>query len=380
MQGKSEICENFLKMSETNKRKRIYKKRYNVPILIIVILISIRIALPYLLQDYVNKTLNDIPGYEGHVEDIDIALWRGAYVVKKLVLKKTEAETDTPVLDFRETDISIEWKSLLKGKIVSEIEMYDPKFNYIFEDQKKEGPEGKADTEDWTKALTDLVPIDINHLAIHNGTANFAQLSSSPDIEMFLQNIELDATNLSNVVNKDKTLPSTLHATATSIGDGSVTLEGELNLLKEIPDMDIDFALKKANVTAVNDITLKYAGVDFESGTFELYSEVAIADGYLKGSIKPMFINAKLISKNDDGGIFKKLWEGFVGTFKFLLKNHGTDTLATKVPLEGDLNEVKSGILPTVFNIFKNGWIKAFKGDVDENINFEDAKRSKDGK
>ena len=86
-----------------------------------------------------------------------------------------------------------------------------------------------------------------------------------------------------------------------------------------------------------------------------------------------MFINAELISKNDEGGIFKKLWEGFVGTFKFLLKNHGTDTLATKVPLEGDLNQVESELIPTVFNIFKNGWIHAFDGSVDENINFKDA-------
>lgn len=367
-------------MNNTEKRKRIIKKRYTLPILLLVLLIAIRIAMPYLLEDYVNKTLNNIPGYKGHVEDIDIVLWRGAYVVDGLILQKTEAETDTPVLDFEKTDISIEWKSLFKGKIVSEIEMHNPKFNYIFEDQKKEGPDGKAKTDDWTKALTDLVPIDINHLSVHNGTANFVQLSSSPDINMFLQHIELEATNLSNVVNRDKTLPSNLHATAVSIGEGSVNLDGNLNLLKKIPDMDMEFALKKANVTAVNDLTLKYAGVDFESGTFELYSEVAIADGYLKGYIKPMFINAKLIGKNDEGGIFKKLWEGFVGTFKFLLKNHGTDTLATKVPLEGDLNNIDSELIPTVFNIFKNGWIKAFDGSVDENISFKDAKNQRKDK
>src|SRR5690606_24352294 len=67
------------------------------------------------------------------------------------------------------------------------------------------------------------------------------------------------------------------------------------------------------------------------------------------------------------------LWEGFVGLFKFILKNQGTDTLATKVPIEGDLNNVEAGVWPTVFNIFKNGWIKAFSGDVDNAIDFKDA-------
>ncbi|WP_373058673.1 hypothetical protein [Zunongwangia sp. H14] len=46
--------------------------------------------------------------------------------------------------------------------------------------------------------------------------------------------------------------------------------------------------------------------------------------------------------------------------------------------MEGDLSKVKTGIIPTILNIFKNAWIDAFKGNVDENINFEDAARAKD--
>lgn len=363
-------------MSDRKLRNEIRKKRYTWPVIIMLTLIIARLLLPYFLKRYVNKTLNDIPGYEGYVEDIDVALYRGAYVIQGLILRKKDATTDTPVLDFPENDISIEWGALLHGKVVSEIEMHDPKFNYIFEDQKKEGPEGKADADDWTKALTSLVPIDINRLTVYNGSANFVQLSSDPEISMFLNHIQLLATNLSNVVDKEKTLPSNLHANAISMGNGKVVLDGNMNLLKRIPDIDMDFSLKKADVTAINDLTKRYAGVDFEKGTFELYSEVAIADGYLKGYLKPMFIDTKLLGK-EDKGFFDKLWEGFVGLFKFVLKNQGTDTLATKVPIEGDLNQVETELFPTIFNIFKNAWIKAFQGDVDENINFEDALKEK---
>ncbi|MDN3596602.1 DUF748 domain-containing protein [Zunongwangia endophytica] len=361
--------------SEKKKRKPLKKKRYVVPITIITLLIILRLFLPLIVKNYVNKTLNNIPGYSGHVEDIDIALWRGAYAIDGLVLINEKAETETPLIDFPKTDISVEWKSLLKGKIVSEIAMHGPKFNYIFEDQQDSSATGNADTEDWTKALTDLVPIDINHLQINDGTANFVQLSTNPQIDMFMEKINLQATNLSNVVNGEKKLPSNIKATATSIGGGQVNLNGNMNLLREIPDMDLDFSLEKAKATGINDLTRRYAGVDFESGTFELYCEVAISDAYMKGYIKPMFINTKLIAKNDEGGIFKKLWEGFVGVFKFVLKNQGTDTLATKVPLEGDLSNVKSGIFSTVINIFENAWINAFQNDVNEEINFEDAQK-----
>jgi hypothetical protein len=173
------------------------------------------------------------------------------------------------------------------------------------------------------------------------------------------------------VVEKDRILPSPIRATGISMGNGEVNLEGNMNLLKQIPDIDLAFSLEKSDVTALNDFTRHYAGIDFESGTFELYSEVAIADGYLKGYIKPLFTDTELIGKED--GVLGILWEGLVGFFKFILKNHKTDTLATRVPLEGDLNNVDAGVWPTVINIFQNAWIKAFTFDVDDDIDFEDA-------
>ena len=81
-------------------------------------------------------------------------------------------------------------------------------------------------------------------------------------------------------------------------------------------------------------------------------------------------METKLIGKED--GFLETLWEGFVGVFKFILKNQGTNTLATKAPIEGDLTNSKTKIWPTVFNIFKNGWISAFKGEVDEDIEYKD--------
>ena len=67
-----------------------------------------------------------------------------------------------------------------------------------------------------------------------------------------------------------------------------------------------------------------------------------------------------------------------MGFFKFILKNHKNNAIATKVPLEGDLNEVRGKILPTVFNIFKNGWISAYKGTVDDEVDFKDATEAAD--
>ena len=355
--------------ADQNKKRGFRKKRYIIPLVILILLIAFRLYLPTLVKNKVNKVLAEIPGYYGHVDDIDIALLRGAYVINGMYLNKGTATSNVSFLSFPKSDISIEWKSLFHGKIVSEIIMDNPEVIYVFEDQKDK--EGDADVDDWTKALTHLVPIDINHFEVHNGKLAFVQLSADPNVDIQINKLELTADNLRNVVEKERILPSPIRASGVSIGGGKVSLEGNMNLVKEIPDMDLSFSLENADITAFNDFTHYYAKLDFEKGTFSVFSEVAIADGHLIGYIKPLLTDSKLIGKDDS--FLDTLWEGFVGFFKFILKNQGTDTLATKIPIEGDLNNVEAGVWPTVFNIFKNGWIKAIQGQVDQEINYEDA-------
>ncbi len=356
--------------SETKKRRGFKKKRYTIPIIILVLLIAFRLYLPTLVKNYMNKVLADIPGYYGQVDNVGISLYRGAYQLNGLYLNKGTAKSQIKFLNFPKNDISIEWKSLFKGKVVSEIEMTSPEIIYVFEDQK-DSIAGDANVDDWTKALTDIVPLEINHFEIHDGKIAFVQLQADPNIDLEIDKVELTADNLRNVVEKGRVLPSPFHATGVAFGGGAVKLDGNINLIKEVPDLDLSFALENSNATALNDLTNYYAGIDFDKGSFSLYSEIAIADGHLKGYIKPLLKDSKLIGKED--GFIETLWEGFVGFFKFALANQGTDTLATRVPLEGDLNDVQAGIWSTVFNIFGNAWVKAFKGESDDSINYEDA-------
>lgn len=358
-------------MTEKKDRSFYKKKRYTIPIILLFLLVAFRLYLPTLVKNYVNEVLADIPGYYGQVEDIDISLYRGAYVINGMYLNKGTAATQVPFLNFPKSDISIEWKSLFHGKIVSEIIMISPEIIYVFEDQKENPEGGEPSTDDWTKALTDIVPIDINHFEIHDGKLAFVQVSADPNIDLQINNLQLTADNLRNVVERERILPSPIKASGVSIGNGKVSLDGYINLIKEIPDMDLSFSIENADATALNDFTNYYAGLDFDKGTFGVYSEIAIADGHMIGYVKPLLTNTKLIGKDDS--FLEVLWEGFVGFFKFVLKNQGTDTLATKVPLKGDLNNVEAGVWPTVLNIFKNAWIEAFTGEVDGDINYKDA-------
>ncbi|WP_276497114.1 hypothetical protein [Pontibacter litorisediminis] len=77
----------------------------------VLLLIALRLALPYLVKDYVNRTLEGLPGYTGHVADIDLHLYRGAYAIDGLVLEEEGGNPDHPFLRIPRTDLSIVGRS-----------------------------------------------------------------------------------------------------------------------------------------------------------------------------------------------------------------------------------------------------------------------------
>ncbi len=55
------------------------KKKWKIILSIVVLLLVVRLMLPFIIKKYVNKTLDDLNGYSGHLDDINLNLFRGAY-------------------------------------------------------------------------------------------------------------------------------------------------------------------------------------------------------------------------------------------------------------------------------------------------------------
>src|ERR1700679_2005809 len=86
-------------------------------IAVILGLVGFRLYLPTLVKNYLNRTLNKIPEYRGHVEDVRIHLWRGAYSVSGLELNKINGRIPVPFFSVRKIDFSIAWKPLFLGDL-----------------------------------------------------------------------------------------------------------------------------------------------------------------------------------------------------------------------------------------------------------------------
>lgn len=335
-------------------------------VLLIVALIGGRLYLPYWVTDYVNRKIEALDGYSGSVKDIDIHLWRGAYQIHDLDIYKTNGGLKTPFVAAKTIDFSIEWRALLKGTIVSEVDIETIALTFAKSQTGKEA--------DWTRFIDDLTPFDVNRLGIHGGKVSYVDPAAKPKVNLYIDAIQAEVTNLRNVDKKNVALPSDLRIQGHSIGDGKLAITGKGNILRKIPDFDLDIKLENASLTALNDYTRDSIGIDFTSGTIGVYSELAAANGNVTGYVKPIITRMQLLDANDkDVTPWRFVWEALVSAFMEIFKNQAQDQFALRVPIEGHFDNPHSNMWAGFWSIFRNAFVQAFPRKTDGSIDFRQA-------
>ena len=91
-------------------------------------------------------------------------------------------------------------------------------------------------------------------------------------------------------------------------------------------------------------------------------------------------MDLKIVDWKEDKKGIQIIWEAIVGAVTEVFENQPQDQFATKVPLEGNLNDPDAGILPTIWNVFSNAFVDAFKKQTDNAIDFGKKLKSEENK
>jgi hypothetical protein len=340
---------------------------------ILIVLIIIRLLLPTIILHYANKTLANLKDYRGHVDDIDISLYRGAYQIDGFYLNKFDSATSkqTEFFKIARTDLSIHWDAILDGKIVGEITFLAP--TLLFKKDKTEIQQVAKDTNDFRKVLKSFMPLKLNRVVIHKGSIHYIDETSSPKIDISMNETEAVATNLRNSEGTDEKLPSTLKANAKSYG-GSLSLDMKLDGLKKQPTLDLTAEIENADLTKLNDFFKAYGKFDVSAGTLGLYTEFAAADGKFKGYVKPLIKGLKVVGPEDKKDKFpQKAKEAVFGLVGKAVTNPKKKQVATKVNIEGTFKETDVNTGEAIWELLRNAFIEALMANVDNEINIESA-------
>jgi len=344
---------------------------------LLAILVAIRAALPIVVERFVNEKLDELEGYSGHVTDVDLNLYRGAYQIEGIRIVKTGARIPVPFFSARLLDISVEWGALFDGDIVAEIELHGPKLNFVKGPTERTSQTEPADN--WTDTVRDLAPFRINRFAIYNGEVHYRDLHSDPKVDIYVQKIAGEARNLTNAEDLAGSLVATFRAKALAMSSGAVEIAGKYNPYAKRPTFEIDASVNRLNLPQLNTFLKAYGNVDAEAGKLSVDSEFAASRGRFRGYIKPFIDDLDVLRwDQEEEGLFGKLWEGLVEFVGEILEDQSKDRIATRVPFSGSIDDPEADVWSTIGGVLKNAFIEAMRRGIEGEINLKDAQAKKE--
>ena len=335
-----------------------------------VLILALRIALPYILLHYANKTLAEMNGYYGHVNDIDVALYRGAYTLDSFYLNKVSETSarQTEFMSARTVDLSLEWKALLKGKLVGKLVFEHPTLR--FTKNVVELKDVARDTSDFRQLLEDFMPVEVNRCEIQQGNLWYVDHTRTPKVDLVVTHLNGTALNLRNAYSSREVLPASIDVTG-EVYEGNLVFSMKLNPLALQPAFDLNTTLEHTNLVKLNDFFKAYGGFDVNKGEFNMYVEAATKDGKFAGYVKPIIQGLDVVSwkgqdKNDS--FFQKIWESVVGGAGELLENQKKDQIATKVNFKGTLENPETNLFEVVVIVLQNAFVEALRPSIEDQI------------
>ena len=180
--------------------------------LVVVLLGAGRLALPYYLESYVNRTIDESPDYSGSVGSIDVNLLRGAYTIHDLKILKRTHSVPRPFFEGDSVRLAVDWASLVHGQVRGRIVMDKPRLNFVHGPSEEESQTGA--NQPWLGIIDELFPFRIDKARVRDGEVHFLASHKDPRVDVYLSDIQGTLENLTNIENKTDPLMATLKARA----------------------------------------------------------------------------------------------------------------------------------------------------------------------
>jgi hypothetical protein len=345
------------------------KRRYALPLWIVLgivlLLLVVHLALPYVVRDYLNGKLADMGDYRGQIADVDLAWWRGAYRINGLVIEKSGAEVPVPLLDAPLIDLSVSWHALwYDHAVVAQATFQSPALNFV--DSKDPQQEQTGEGVDWRDQLEQLLPITLNEVRVIDGRLAFRNFQSEPPVDVFASGVDASVYNLTNTASADGTRVAALKGNAALFGQAPLEVDASFDPFSNFEDFQLRLRMTDLELKRLNDFSRAYGKFDFAAGSGDLVIEAQAQKAQLSGYIKPLLRGVEVFNwqqdvENRDKGFFRGIWEAVVGGGETVLKNQRKDQFATRIDLSGSMQD-DGNVNPfqAFLGILRNAFVQAF--------------------
>jgi hypothetical protein len=260
-----------------------------IPITLAVIAALVLIAFaasfgidPYLHHRIEGQMNRDLVGYHTSLRRAHLNLLGGTLSLYDLTIIQN-AHPSPPVGHIPLLRIGVQWRALLRLRVVADCLLAGPDFNINLTQLRSEiSSKVPLRQLGWQDAIQDLYPFKINRFRVTDGRVVYIDADSSKPLT--LDHVWLTANNIRNVFSPNDPYPSPIAVKAIVFKTGEASIQGKANFLaKPEPSVMADFHVDHVPLAALDpavkrinlNVTGGYLGTD---GTFEYSSKIERVD------------------------------------------------------------------------------------------------------
>ncbi len=286
-----------LKKNRTERTLRGMSFRYKIFILVCALVVLLRVFLPFGIRHSINQRLkNDLPNYSGSIESFGLSFYKGSYHIEGLrIWKKDRADYDA-LLSVDKLEVSLLTHLLLEQKILGSLEVTRAKVNLI--DSILRGNQQLGDGSDWRHFLNTLIPFNLESVKVNDSSLLFTNKDYKRPVQVSLDKVYISAINIHNTERVLRKLPSQMNFSARIQRDGWLRGNLQFDFQGPLPSLNAKVNVTSLNLAKLNNTFILYGPYYFLNGEMNMYSQVFMTDGNLRGYLTPFFKNVDAVSVN----------------------------------------------------------------------------------
>ena len=344
--------------------------------IVLLLLVGLRVALPYVLTWNMNRVLAAPGPYRGHVDGLSLDLWRGAYQVDGLTVDVVPASGETkPLFSAAQIAIALDWRQLLHARIRSSIVLDHPRVfigpaavevakqptpaaESAKAEAEKAADAAKPPRERWQERVSSVIAFRIDTLRIIAGVVRY--VDERRGVELGIADIQGELRDIAGGKESKPTL-ATFTLTGGTTGGGTLRVEGRADPWALAPTFDVRAEILGLHLVDLNASARQLKGLVFRKGVFSAYAEAHAADSRLNGYIKPLFFDLDVTSygSDQDNAATRVFWKAVIVVAENLLPNGKTDALAARIPIKGQFDKPQTDIWTIIGSVLGNAFVSA---------------------
>jgi hypothetical protein len=339
---------------------------------VLICFFVLRLILPYAALWGINWALeNKLGSYEGHVKDLDLSLYRGAYQLVDLEINKKYSDL-LPLLAAQTIELSLSWHALLRFEISADIIVNELVVS-IFDSQKKEKQQlgDEESKKSWQSYLRIIIPVHVESLEVSNSAIHFNNYDIAKNLPVSLEKIHFTAHDLRS--RSENLSPIAFEGILQK--NAEVSVDGNIDILAAKFRAYLKYSVVNLNIPSLNPILLSYVPVNFDKGIFTMYGETALSRGKVKGYANIFFKDVKAFEPKQKFVSVKHFAiETLFAITNWILKNQKDKTLATHIPFEYSDDHLKVPSWQVFWSAEKNRTVEIPMG-FDHSIHLQDLEK-----